>query len=143
MIEYNARFGDPETQAYMRLLETDLLPLLLASVEGKLANARLTWRAKTYVVNVALVSGGYPGSYRKGHPISGIDDAAKLDDVVIFQAGTTFVDGKVVTNGGRVLYVSATGSSIEEARRKAYAGVALINFEGMHYRRDIGEMINE
>ncbi len=138
VIEYNARFGDPETQVYMRLLESDLLKLIMACAEGKMQELQPQWRPNTFAVNIAITSGGYPGSYRKGLPISGVDRASALEDVVVFQAGTVKKNNQLVTNGGRVLYCSAIGSSIEEARNKAYAAVALIDFEGMHLRSDIG-----
>ncbi len=140
VIEYNARFGDPETQVYMRLLDSDLLEVLEAAARGNLEGRDLHWQPDTYAVNVALVSGGYPSAYQKGFPITGIDEANALDDVVVFHSGTTRQNGAVVTNGGRVLYVSATGSTLVEAQQKAYYGVSLIHFEGMHYRRDIGDM---
>ena len=138
VIEYNARFGDPETQVYMRLLESDLLELITACVEGRMQGLQPRWRPDTFAVNIAVTSGGYPGTYRTGLPITGVDKASALEDVVIFHAGTARRNHQLVTNGGSVLYCSAIGSSIEEARNKAYAAVALIEFEGMHYRSDIG-----
>ena len=138
IIEYNARFGDPETQVYMRLLESDLLDVLVACMDGGMEGLQLQWKPNTFAVNVAITSGGYPGAYRTGLPIKGVERASALDDVVVFQAGTAISNDELVTNGGRVLYCSATGSSLEEARRKAYAAVALIDFKEMHFRGDIG-----
>ncbi len=140
VIEYNARFGDPETQVYMRLLESDLLELLLAWTDGEVKDLQPKWKPNTFAVNVAVTSRGYPGAYRKGLPLRGVDRASALEDVVVFQAGTAIKNDKLVTNGGRVLYCSAIGSSIEEARDKSYAAISLIDFEGMHFRRDIGSV---
>ncbi|HSX24082.1 MAG TPA: phosphoribosylamine--glycine ligase [Candidatus Saccharimonadales bacterium] len=137
VLEFNARFGDPEAETYLRLLDSDLYELLLSCIQGKLNPAGVTWKPGA-AISVAVASGGYPGSYEKGLPISGIKEAEKIDGVVVLQAGTIRRDGKLLTNGGRVLYVTALGSSLEDARTKAYAAVKLIHFEGMHYRTDIG-----
>lgn len=137
VLEYNARFGDPETQSYMRLLETDLLAILNVCVDGRLADVEITWADKT-AVTIVLASGGYPGSYPKGLPISGLDEAAAQPDVVVFHAGTKLDDGRVVTAGGRVLGVTATGRDLADARAKAYAAARLIHFDGVQYRSDIG-----
>lgn len=131
VLEFNARFGDPETQSYMRLLSSDLLDLL----EGKGGAA---WR-QGYAVNIVLASGGYPGDYQKGLPITGIGEAERVEGVVIFHAGTKYNDrGDLMTNGGRVLGVSAVGETLEEALGRAYEAADKIHFEGKQYRRDIG-----
>lgn len=132
-IEFNARFGDPETQVVLSLLETDLLDIFLATINGRLQDMDIQWSGDTAVC-VVLASGGYPGSYPKGVPIHGLDE---VQDSVVFHAGTTHKDGQVVTDGGRVLGVTARGASIVEARAKAYADVERIRFEGMQYRTDI------
>jgi len=139
VLEFNARFGDPECQVYMRLLKSDLLDLLEASVDGQIDAARTSveWQ-RGFAVNIVLASGGYPDAYQKGFPITGIKEAEKIEDVVVFHAGTKIVDGQFVTNGGRVLGVSAVGGSLKEALKRAYEAVDKIHFEGMHFRRDIG-----
>jgi phosphoribosylamine---glycine ligase len=138
VLEYNARFGDPETQSYLRLLETDLLDVLNACIDGTLDTIDITWSDES-AVTVVLASEGYPGPYPKGRPITGIEAAEKQPGVVVFQAGTARKDGQLVTNGGRVLGVSATGATLAEARDRAYAAVKLIAFEGMQWRTDIAE----
>jgi phosphoribosylamine--glycine ligase len=143
VLEFNARFGDPETQSYLRLLDTDLLDILDACVDGTLADIDITWSDQT-AVTVIMASAGYPGKYRKGLPITGLDAAAARDGVVVFHAGTQLAPGAnpktgpYLTSGGRVLGVSATGADLADARAKAYAAVKLIHFEGAHYRTDIG-----
>jgi len=137
VLEFNARFGDPETQSYMRLLKTDLFDILSACAEGKLNGLKIEWGNNLSACCVVLASKGYPGDYQKGFPINGITEAEKMEDVVIFQAGTKILDGKLVTNGGRVLGVSATGNTLPEARQKAYAAVEMINFDGKQFRTDI------
>lgn len=137
VLEFNARFGDPETQSYMRLLKTDLVDIMEASLDGKLVDLKIEWE-QNFAVTIVLASGGYPGKYEKGKEITGIQDAEKLLDIIIFHAGTVFNQGKFLTNGGRVLNVTATGKSLQEALDKAYTAVKLISFEGMQYRKDIG-----
>jgi phosphoribosylamine--glycine ligase len=137
VVEFNARFGDPEAEVYMRLLDSDLFDILKACADGSLDPDAVTW-SKDYAVTVVAASPGYPGKYPKGLPITGIEEAEKLDDIVVFHAGTAAKDGKVVTNGGRVLNVTATGETLEAALEKAYKAIKLIKFEGMHYRTDIG-----
>ncbi len=137
VLEFNARFGDPETQSLMRLLRTDLLDILHACASGKLNEVSIEWNSG-YAVCIVMASGGYPGVYKRGLPIAGISEAEKREDVIVFHAGTKLADGGLVTSGGRVLGVSATGSTLAEALRKAYAGVEKIKFEGMYYRKDIG-----
>lgn len=138
VIEFNARFGDPECESYMRLLKSDLFDVLNACAEDKLSNVQLEWH-EGFACCIMLASGGYPSKYEKGKPITGIEEAEKLDGVVVFHAGTTIKDNQLVTNGGRVLGVTATDDSLKGALDKAYAAVKLINFEGVHYRTDIGQ----
>jgi phosphoribosylamine--glycine ligase len=137
VVEFNARFGDPECEVYMRLLESDLYDILTACADGNLDPDSVRW-SKDYAVTVVAASGGYPGKYEKGLPITGIEEAEKLDDIVVFHAGTAVKDGKTVTNGGRVLNVTATGETLDAALEKAYKAIKLIKFDGMHYRKDIG-----
>lgn len=137
VLEYNARFGDPETQVYMRLLKTDLLDLIDASVGSGIADLELEW-ADGFAACVVIASGGYPGAYQKGLAIEGLEAATSDPEVVIFHAGTKLEDGVYQTNGGRVLNVTATGKTLKEALDKAYAAAAKIKFEGAYYRRDIG-----
>lgn len=138
VLEYNARFGDPETQSLLRLLKTDLLEILEACVDGRLHEIDVRWHGG-FVACVVMASEGYPSpNYKKGVPITGIEDAESLSGVVVFQAGTKIVDGQLVTSGGRVLGVSARGETLRQAIDRAYEGVRLIRFEGAHYRTDIG-----
>jgi phosphoribosylamine--glycine ligase len=137
VVEFNARFGDPEAEVYMRLLDSDLFDILTACAHGNLDPSTVAWK-QGYAVTVVAASGGYPGTYQKGLPITGIEEAEKLDDVVVFHAGTAVKDGQIVTNGGRVLNVTALGDTLEGALEKAYAAIKLIHFDGMHYRTDIG-----
>jgi phosphoribosylamine--glycine ligase len=137
VLEFNCRFGDPETQSLMRRLKSDLLDLIDATIDGKLAAAKPVWDARAAVC-IVLASGGYPGPIEKGKVISGIDEASSDPDVVVFHAGTALKDGHVVTSGGRVLGVTALGSTLEEARVKAYSAADKIIFEGKQLRRDIG-----
>jgi phosphoribosylamine--glycine ligase len=135
VLEFNCRFGDPETQAILPRLKSDLLPLLEATIDGKLAHAKIEWDSRS-AVTVVMASGGYPEKYDMGKPISGLDRAAS-DGVQIFHAGTRRENGGIVTSGGRVLAVTALGETIAAARTRAYEVVSQINFEGCHYRRDI------
>jgi len=137
VLEFNCRFGDPETQSLMRRLKSDLLDLIEATIDGKLSSATPDWDTRAAVC-IVLASGGYPGPIEKGKVITGIEAASADPDVVVFHAGTALKDGKVVTNGGRVLGVTALGSTLEEARAKAYAAAEKISFEGKQLRRDIG-----
>jgi phosphoribosylamine--glycine ligase len=137
VLEFNARFGDPETQVYLTRLENDLVELLDASAGGTLEKIELKWTSDASVC-VVMASGGYPGNYEKGKPIRGLDDAAKLPGVKVFHAGTALKDGQIVTNGGRVLGVTAIGADIKTAQKAAYAAVEKIHFDGAHFRRDIG-----
>jgi phosphoribosylamine--glycine ligase len=137
VLEFNARFGDPETQSYMRLLKTDLLDILMACADGNLKNTKIEWEESLSACCVILASAGYPGAYKKGIPISGIKEAENIEDVVVFHAGTKILGNKIIINGGRVLGVSATGFSLERARRKAYKAVDIIDFGGKQFRKDI------
>lgn len=137
VLEFNARFGDPETQVYLTLLENDLVDLMEACVDGTLADHELRWKPGVSVC-VVLASGGYPGAYAKGKPITGLEQAAALPQVKVFHAGTASKDGGWVTQGGRVLGVTAWDVSLSAAQTRAYAAAELIHFEGKQYRRDIG-----
>ncbi len=136
VIEFNTRFGDPETQSYMRILETDLIDILLACVNGKLKDQEIKWNDKAACCIVAA-SGGYPGDYKKGLAIEGLDS---LDDqeVIVFHAGTKSDGKSIMTNGGRVLGVTATGNNLRESLSQTYRAIKSISFEGMRYRKDIG-----
>ncbi len=138
VIEFNCRFGDPETEAVIPRLQTDVAELLLACAEGRLADVKVQLLDEA-AVTVVLASGGYPGSYRTGTEIHGLPEAAALESVSVFHAGTTEQDDRVVTAGGRVLAVSALGPTLGDARDRAYRACALLSFDGMQYRRDIAE----
>ncbi|MFH1015374.1 MAG: phosphoribosylamine--glycine ligase [Chloroflexota bacterium] len=133
-LEFNARFGDPEAQVILPRLKTDLVDIILAILENKLAEMKIEW-SEDACVGVVMASGGYPGNYKTGFPIHGLNDVDK--DIMVFHAGTKLADGQVVTNGGRVLTVAATGKTIAEARKKVYGNISRIMFEGAHYRKDI------
>ena len=136
VIEFNNRFGDPETQSVLMRLDTDLLDVFEAVCDDRLAEIELKWKPQTACCVVAA-SGGYPGSYEKGKVITGLDDVD--EDIVVFHAGTAFdADGNIVTSGGRVLGVTALGETHDEAREKAYDNIEKIAFEGMQYRKEIG-----
>jgi len=135
VLEYNVRFGDPETQVILPRIKSDLAEILMATATGDLAGEKLEWDEEEYVC-VVLASGGYPGKYEKDKVITGIKDAEK-EGALIFHAGTKLKSGKVVTSGGRVLNVVASGKNIKEAITNVYKAVKKIKFEGMHYRRDI------
>lgn len=136
VLEFNARFGDPETQVYLTRLQNDLVELLDASVSGALGKVELKWNPQASVC-VVMASGGYPGSYAKGKVISGLEAANALPETKVFHAGTALKDGRIVTSGGRVLGVTALGRDLKSAQAAAYAAVEKIHFEGAHYRRDI------
>jgi phosphoribosylamine--glycine ligase len=136
VLEFNCRFGDPETQALLPRMKSDLLPLLEATIDGTIDKCAIEWDTRT-AVTVVLASSGYPGKYETGKTISGLDDAAKLQDVQIFHAGTKRADSQVKTAGGRVLAVTALGSTMKSARARAYDAVSRIHFENCHYRHDI------
>lgn len=136
VLEFNCRFGDPETQVLLPRLKSDLLPLLEATIDGNVGSCAIEWDTRA-AVTVVLASGGYPGKYETGKTISGLDYAAQLEDVRIFHAGTKRANGEVKTAGGRVLAVTALGSTVEAARTRAYEAVSRIDFENCHYRHDI------
>jgi phosphoribosylamine--glycine ligase len=136
VLEFNARFGDPEAQSYMRLLKTDLLDILGACVDGKLADLTIEWHSG-FAACVVIASGGYPDEYKKGLPLRGVADAERVPDVIVFHAGTIF-DGELKTFGGRVLGITAIGDTLRDALDRVYEAARLIEFEGMQYRNDIG-----
>ncbi len=138
VIEYNARFGDPETQVYMRLLESDILPILEACALGTLGDVDIHWRHMS-ACNVVLASGGYPGTYEKGKAITGLSDAGAVPDVVIFHAGTKRDGYDLVTSGGRVFGISATAPTLKEALNLAYRSADLVHYPGKQFRTDIGK----
>jgi phosphoribosylamine--glycine ligase len=138
VLEFNCRFGDPETQVILPLLESDLVELIQACIAGKLKDARLAVKPAA-VVTVVLASRGYPGPYEKGMVIQGLERAEALEGVLIFHAGTRRAGQQIVTSGGRVLNVTAVAPSLPDAVARAYEAVQHISFEGMHYRRDIGQ----
>jgi phosphoribosylamine--glycine ligase len=138
VLEYNCRLGDPETQPILMRLDSDLLELCLAASDGRLAEVEAGWRDEA-ALGVVMAAGGYPGDYAKGHPISGLEHAGKTDTATkVFHAGTQRAGDQTVTNGGRVLCVTALGADVAEAAAKAYALADQIQFEGAFYRRDIG-----
>ncbi len=137
VLEFNARFGDPETQAILVRMESDLVEALEACVEGRLSATEFRWKPGASACVVAA-SQGYPGSYESGKVVSGLDEAAKVDNVEVFHAGTSFADGQYKTSGGRVLGVTATGANLEAALASAYEAMNRISFDGMVFRRDIG-----
>jgi phosphoribosylamine--glycine ligase len=136
VLEFNCRFGDPETQPILMRLSCDLVEVLEAVIDRKLDQVSLEWDERPAVC-VVMASGGYPGSYEKGKVITGLDEAAQLKDVVVFHAGTKLADGRVVTSGGRVLGVTALGNTIADAQKRAYEAVEKIHFDGAYYRHDI------
>lgn len=137
VLEFNARFGDPETQVILPRLQNDLVDVMLACAEHRLDEVELSW-CDDWAVSVVLTSAGYPGSYEKGKVITGIEDAEALDGVTVYHAGTREQDGQILTNGGRVIDVTALGATFEEARNLAYAACEKIDFEGKTLRHDIG-----
>jgi phosphoribosylamine--glycine ligase len=137
VLEFNARFGDPETQSYMRLLQSDLYELLEAAARGSLKRVTVEWNPG-YAACIILASQGYPGSYEKGKVITGIAEAENIPGVVVFHAGTKKIDEVLQTSGGRVLGVSAVGATLEEALTTAYQAIEEIHFEGKYFRKDIG-----
>jgi len=136
VLEFNCRFGDPETQPILTRLDSDLLEVSLAITDEKLSDISLEWRPEASVCVVAA-SGGYPGKYEIGKVITGLDDVKQMEDTVVFHAGTVYEGQDIVTAGGRVLGVTALGKDIKEARDRAYEAISKIHFEGMHYRKDI------
>jgi phosphoribosylamine--glycine ligase len=136
VLEFNCRFGDPETQAILPRMKSDLLPLLEATIDGKVDTCTIEWDSRP-AVTVVLASGGYPGKYQTGRAIAGLGEAAKVDAAQIFHAGTKRVNGEMMTAGGRVLAVTALGPTLEVARARAYEAVSRIDFGNCHYRSDI------
>ena len=137
VLEFNVRFGDPETQAILPRLKNDLVGVMLATIEGNLDKVSLVWDQRPCIC-VVVASGGYPGSYEKGKEIFGLNEAAKLRDTVVFHAGTKKENEKYFTSGGRVLNVVSLGDNLEKAKAQAYRAIEKINFEKMYFRRDIG-----
>jgi len=137
VLEFNARFGCPEAEVYMRLMKSDAFELFSACVDGTLADCKVEWNSG-YAVSIILASHGYPDEYKKGLPITGIEEAEKVEGVIVFHAGTKREGNSLVTDGGRVLSVSAVGDTLKQALDRAYEGISKIHFEGMHFRRDIG-----
>ena len=135
VLEFNVRFGDPETQSILLRLDSDLFDIMYAVSTKTLKTVDVKWK-EDHVACLVLASGGYPGSYEKGKVITGLENVA--DDIVIFHAGTSKKDGQIVTSGGRVLNICALGSSLEETRQKVYAAAQVIDFEGIYFRKDIG-----
>ncbi len=136
VLEFNVRFGDPETQAILPRLTSDIIEPMLAVANGDLSGVNLKW-TDDVCITVVLASGGYPGDYSTGYPIMGLDEAGTIDGVTVFHAGTKAKDGHIVTAGGRVLNVSALGKDFEDARQKAYEAIGKIRFDNMHFRNDI------
>jgi len=137
VLEYNARFGDPETQVVLPRLKTDIVDIFNAVIDGKLHEMNVEWDDNAAVC-VIMASGGYPQKYQTGYEITGIEEAEKNDNIIVFHAGTKLSDNKFVTAGGRVLGVTAVGSNLDEAIKTAYEGVSKVAFKDMHYRKDIG-----
>ena len=137
VLEFNARFGDPETQVYLTRLENDLVEVLAASIDGKLKSVELKWKAGASVC-VVMASEGYPGAYQKGKAIRGLEEAGRLPRTKVFHAGTQKGGEQFVTSGGRVLGITSWADNLQAARDSAYAAVGKIGFDGAHYRRDIG-----
>jgi phosphoribosylamine--glycine ligase len=137
VVEFNARMGDPETQVVLPGLAEDLLPHLWNAAGGRIEPGTMRTNGDCHV-GVVLASGGYPEAFEKGKIVSGLDEAAALAGTLVFHAGSAECDGEIVTAGGRVFTVVGSGSNFAEARERAYAGVAKIRFDGLHYRRDIG-----
>jgi phosphoribosylamine--glycine ligase len=138
VLGFNVRFGDPETQALLMRLKSDLSEVCLAVCDGTLEEIALEWDRRPAVC-VVMASGGYPGDYENGKKITGLDEADRIKDVVVFHGGTSAKDGDIVTNGGRVLGVTALGQTISEAKRRAYETVDKIQFDGAYWRRDIAD----
>ncbi len=138
VIEYNCRFGDPETQVVLPRLKTDLLEIMLATIHGTLDEIEIEWKDEACAC-VIMASGGYPGKYEKGIEITGLGEDGNISGATVYHAGTTYQDGKFLTAGGRVLGVTCTAAALDEALEKSYRAVDKISFEGAHYRKDIGK----
>ncbi|MBI5894859.1 MAG: 5-(carboxyamino)imidazole ribonucleotide mutase, partial [Desulfobacterales bacterium] len=137
VLEFNGRFGDPEAQPLLMRLKSDIVPIMEAVIDGRLDQCRLEIDPRATVC-VVMASGGYPGKYKKGNAIGGLDKAARMKDVMVFHAGTALRDNEITSNGGRVLGVTALGDTVAQAIDKAYQAVAKINWDGVHFRKDIG-----
>ena len=137
VLEFNARFGDPETQPSLMRMKGDIIPILEACITGRLSYYRIDWDSRSAVC-VVMASGGYPGDYEKGKVIKGLSEVLKMKDAFVFHAATSLKDGQIITNGGRVLGVTGLGDDIPKAIEKAYQAVKKISWEGVHYRKDIG-----
>jgi len=137
VLEYNCRFGDPETQVQMVRMESDLVEVLLDAVSENVLKSEIRWNAKASGC-VVLASGGYPLSYEKGKPISGLKETADKPGIQVFHAGTKYEGGEYLTNGGRVLNVCASEKTLAETMERIYSAISGISFEGLHFRRDIG-----
>jgi phosphoribosylamine--glycine ligase len=135
VLEFNCRFGDPETQVVLPRLESDLGEIILAVVDGELDKLNITWKPQA-CITVVMASGGYPGNYQTGYPIKGLD-TVPANDVIVFHSGTRVIDGEIVTAGGRVLSITALGNDLAQARENAYQRVQQIEFEGAQFRSDI------
>lgn len=131
-LEFNARFGDPETQPVLMRMKGDIVPILEACMKGNLSQFEIKWDSRAAVC-VVMASRGYPGGYEKGKPISGLREVSQMEDVVVFHAGTAFKDEHVVTNGGRVLGVTGLGEDIPKAIERTYQAVKKISWDGVHY----------
>jgi phosphoribosylamine--glycine ligase len=138
VVEFNCRFGDPETQVVLPRMKSDIIPIMRACCTGKLAECDIEYDERP-CVTVVLASGGYPGAYAKGIPIEGIEDAETLEGVVVFHAGTRIDNGSLVTNGGRVLNVTAIAEDLPKTIAKAYEALGKISIENAQYRTDIGQ----
>ena len=138
VIEYNARFGDPEAQVVLPRLKTDLVDIIEAVIDEKLSQLDIKWSDEATAC-VVMASGGYPLAYKKGIEISGLDEDGQIDGATVYHAGTKYENGKFYTNGGRVLGITASGKTLDDALEKAYAAVNKIKFEGAHFRTDIGK----
>ncbi len=138
VLEFNARFGDPETQPVLMRMRGDIIPILEACIKGDLSKHKIEWDSRASVC-VVMASKGYPGDYEKGKPIRGLKEVSRMEDVFVFHAGTALKDGQVITNGGRVLGVTGLGEDIPRAIERTYEAVKKISWDGVHYRTDIGQ----
>jgi phosphoribosylamine--glycine ligase len=138
VLEFNARFGDPETQPVLMRMKGDIIPILEACMKGNLSGCEIEWDSRASVC-VVMASRGYPGDYEKGKPIAGLKEVSKMEGIFVFHAGTALKDGQLVTNGGRVLGVTGLGKDIPRAIERTYEAVRKISWEGVHYRTDIGQ----
>jgi phosphoribosylamine--glycine ligase len=138
VLEFNARFGDPETQPVLMRMKGDIIPILGACIEGNLSRYKIEWDSRAAVC-VVMASKGYPGDYEKGEPISGLKEVSQMEDIFVFHAGTALKDGQMSTNGGRVLGVTGLGKDIPRAIERTYQAVQKISWQGVHYRKDIGQ----